>query len=221
VRSGGIGRPQGRLFLLVVQLDWPCLAGGFYGIMKDKKKGNALEAVAYVAPSASLTGDVRLGEDASIWHNATLRGDLAPVVVGRGSNVQDGAILHVAHELPCIVGEDVTIGHGAIVHGCRVADRCLIGMGAIILNGAEIGEDSIVGAGALVTEGKQIPPRSLVLGNPARIVRTVKDTEIEKIQKTAQNYREMAAAAAHEKLLTKQLSSFASLDSQKEEDQRP
>ncbi len=207
-------------FMPAVQLDWPGPVGGFYGIMKDEKKPEVLEAIAYIAPSASITGDVRLGDKASIWHNATLRGDLAPVFVGRGSNVQDGAVLHVAHELPCIVGEDVTVGHGAIVHGCRVADRCLIGMGAILLNGAEIGEESIVGAGALVTEGKKIPPRSLILGNPARIVRAVKDEEIEKIRKTALNYREMAAEAAREKLLTERTPAAASLDALTEKDQR-
>ncbi|MDX9826728.1 MAG: gamma carbonic anhydrase family protein [Spirochaetia bacterium] len=185
-------------------------------IMSDKKKNEDFKTITYISPRASVTGEVSLGEEVSIWHNATLRGDLAPVLVGRGSNVQDGAVMHVARDLPCIVGEDVTIGHGAIVHGCRVADRCLIGMGAIILNGAEIGEESIVGAGALVTEGKKIPPRSLVLGNPARIVRAVKDSEIEKITKTALHYRDMAAAAAQEKLLSTAPSSDPSLDAQKE-----
>jgi carbonic anhydrase/acetyltransferase-like protein (isoleucine patch superfamily) len=188
--------------------------------MKDKKNQDIPHTVAYVAPSASITGDVRLGQESSVWHNATLRGDLAPVVVGRGSNVQDGVVLHVAHKLPCVIGEDVIVGHGAIVHGCRVADRCLIGMGAIILNGAEIGQESIVGAGALVTEGKKIPARSLVLGNPARIVRVVKDSEIEKIKETAQHYRELAASAAQEKLLFIEPSSETSLDTQKEETSR-
>ena len=186
-------------------------------IMSDKKTNQDFKSVTYISPRASVTGEVRLGEEVSIWHNATLRGDLAPILVGRGSNVQDGAVMHVAQDLPCVVGEEVTIGHGAIVHGCRVADRCLIGMGAIILNGAEIGEESIIGAGALVPEGKKIPPRSLVLGNPARIVRHVKDSEIEKIKKTAQHYREMAASAAQEKLLSIEPSYDPRLDAQKEE----
>ncbi|HOI23940.1 MAG TPA: gamma carbonic anhydrase family protein [Spirochaetales bacterium] len=172
------------------------------GTMKDRKNEAAIKAVAYVSPSASITGDVRLGEGSSIWHNATLRGDLAPIRVGGGSNVQDGAVLHVAQDLPCVLGEDVIVGHGAIVHGCRVADRCLIGMGAIILNGAEIGEESIVGAGALVTEGKKIPPRSLVLGNPAKIVRQVKDEEVKQIIASAGHYRELAGSAAREGLLS-------------------
>jgi carbonic anhydrase/acetyltransferase-like protein (isoleucine patch superfamily) len=187
------------------------------GIMKDKRGDTALKAVEYVAPSASVTGEVRLGEESSIWHNATLRGDLAPIVVGRGSNVQDGAILHVAHEFPCVLGEDVTVGHGAIVHGCKVADRCLIGMGAIILNGAEIGEESIVGAGALVTEGKKIPPRSLLTGNPAKIVRQVRDDEVEKIIASAAHYRTLAASAAKDGLLAVGISSGGRL--QKEENE--
>ncbi|MFA5851636.1 MAG: gamma carbonic anhydrase family protein [Spirochaetales bacterium] len=150
---------------------------------------------AFIAPSASITGKVLLGRDASIWHNVTLRGDLAPVEIGNRSNVQDGAILHVATNLPCIVGDDVTIGHGAIVHGCRVGNRCLIGMGSIILNGAEIGDDCIIGAGALVTEGKKIPPRSLVVGSPARVTRQISDTEMKHILENAASYCMLASKA--------------------------
>ncbi|HWR13088.1 MAG TPA: gamma carbonic anhydrase family protein [Rectinemataceae bacterium] len=152
----------------------------------------------YVAPSASITGDVALGSDSSVWHNATLRGDLAPIRVGDRSNIQDGAVLHVAVGLPCIIGEDVTVGHGAIVHGCKVGDRCLIGMGSIILNGAEIGEECVVAAGALVTEGKKIPPRSLVLGSPAKIVRAVGEEDLRKILYTAESYRRLASKASTE-----------------------
>lgn len=169
--------------------------------MNDGRKENFSQATVFVSPAASISGDVCLGEESSIWHNATLRGDLAPVQIGKGSNVQDGSVLHVAHDLPCVLGQDVTVGHGAIVHGCKVADRCLIGMGAIILNGAEIGEESIVGAGALVTEGKKIPPRSLVLGNPAKIVRQVRDEEVKKIIDAAAHYRRLAAEAARDGLL--------------------
>lgn len=175
--------------------------------MDHGRKENNSQATVFVAPSASVTGNVSLGEESSIWHNVTLRGDLAPVLIGRGSNVQDGSVLHVAHDLPCVLGQDVTVGHGAIVHGCKVADRCLIGMGSIILNGAEIGEESIVGAGALVTEGKKIPPRSLVLGNPAKIVRQVRDEEVEKIIASAAHYRRLAAEAAREGLLAARPSS--------------
>lgn len=145
----------------------------------------------FLAPSASITGEVTLGQDCSIWHNTTLRGDIAPIHVGARSNIQDGSVLHVADDLPCLVGDDVTIGHGAIIHGCKVGDRCLIGMGAIILNGAVIGEESIIGAGSLVTEGKQIPPRSLAYGNPAKVVRSLGDADVDAILNSARNYVEL------------------------------
>lgn len=151
---------------------------------------------AFVSSRAVLTGAVSLGNDSSIWHNATLRGDIAPIRVGARTNIQDGAVLHVAEGLPCVVGDDVTVGHGAIVHGCAVGDRCLIGMGAILLNGVEIGEECIVGAGALVTEGKKIPPRSLVLGNPGKITRQVTDDEVRKIIESAATYRKLAINAS-------------------------
>lgn len=153
---------------------------------------------AFVAPSAAVSGEVSLGGDCSLWHNTTLRGDLAPIAVGARSNIQDGAVLHVETTHPCIVGEDVTVGHGAIVHGCRIGDRCLIGMGAIILNGAEIGDECIVGAGALVTEGKRIPPRSLVLGMPAKVVRSIGDEEVVKILENAASYLRLARRAEAE-----------------------
>lgn len=153
---------------------------------------------AFVAPSAAVSGEVSLGRDCSLWHNTTLRGDLAPIAVGARSNIQDGAVLHVETTHPCVVGEDVTVGHGAIVHGCRIGDRCLIGMGAIILNGAEIGDECIVGAGALVTEGKKIPPRSLVLGMPAKVVRSIGDEEVAKILENAASYLRLARLAAAE-----------------------
>lgn len=167
--------------------------------MADKNDPEApgmADGPAYVAPSASITGDVALGRDSSVWHNAVLRGDLAPIRVGERSNVQDGAVLHVATGLPCLIGDDVTIGHGAIVHGCKVGDRCLIGMGSIILNGAEIGDECIVAAGALVTEGKKIPPRSLVLGSPAKIVRATSEEDMKKILHTAEAYCRLASKAS-------------------------
>ena len=163
------------------------------GIVKD-----AAGSPAFVAPSAAVSGEIALGRDCSLWHNTTLRGDLAPISVGARSNIQDGAVLHVETTHPCIVGEDVTIGHGAIVHGCRIGDRCLIGMGAIILNGAEIGEECIVGAGALVTEGKKIPPRSLVLGMPGKVARSIGDEEVEKILENAASYLRLARQAEAE-----------------------
>ena len=151
---------------------------------------------AFIAPTAVLAGKVVLGKDSAVWHNAVLRADLAPVIVGERSNIQDGAVLHVAENLHCKIGNDVTVGHGAIVHACEVGDRCLIGMGSIILNGAEIGHECIIGAGALVTGGKKIPPRSLVMGNPGRVVRNVRDDEVDDIIESAKTYVNLAIDAA-------------------------
>jgi gamma-carbonic anhydrase len=138
-----------------------------------------LHPSAWVAPSAIVAGDVTLGEGASVWYGASLRGDVHYIRVGDRSNVQDNAVLHVSREThPCVLGEDVTVGHSAVVHGCTVEDGCLIGMGAVVLDGAVIGAGSTVGAGALVTGGTQVPPRSLVLGAPARVVRGLTDEEV-------------------------------------------
>jgi gamma-carbonic anhydrase len=128
---------------------------------------------AFVAPSADVIGDVEVGENASIWFGAVLRGDINRIVIGANSNVQDNAVVHLADEFPAIIGSFVTIGHSAVVHACVIEDECLIGMGAIILDGAVIGARSIVGAGALVTPGTIIPPGSMVLGSPAKVTRTL------------------------------------------------
>lgn len=126
-----------------------------------------------VAPGAAVVGDVRLGEDVSVWYGCVLRGDLAPVTVGARTNVQDGTVLHVADDGPCIIGADVIVGHRAMLHACRVEDACLIGMQATVLDDAVIGAGSVVGAGAVVTQRTIIPPRSLVLGVPAKVVKTL------------------------------------------------
>jgi carbonic anhydrase/acetyltransferase-like protein (isoleucine patch superfamily) len=147
---------------------------------------------AFVAWNAEVLGQVSLGEGASIWYGAVLRGDIAPIRVGAGSNVQDGAVVHVDHDTPCVIGDHVTIGHAAVIHACRVGDRCLIGMGAIILNQAVIGEDSIVGAGALVTQGKVFPPRSMILGSPAKVVRPLRDEEVAGLRPHAEGYVDIA-----------------------------
>ena len=126
-----------------------------------------------VAPGVSLVGEVRAGKDVSFWYGSVARGDIAPVTVGDRSNIQDGTVMHVGDHSPCEVGCDVVVGHRVMLHGCRVEDACLIGMQATLLDDCVIGEGSIVGAGALVTQRTKIPPRSLVLGAPARVIRTL------------------------------------------------
>jgi carbonic anhydrase/acetyltransferase-like protein (isoleucine patch superfamily) len=169
-----------------------------YGAVGREEAFMEKESPAYIAESAVIAGDVSLGGGSSIWPNSTLRGDLASIVVGKRSNIQDGAVLHVALGLPCVIGEDVTVGHGAIVHGCRVGDACIVGMGSILLNGCEIGPESIVGAGSLVTEGRKFPPKSLLIGNPARLVRELSGEEVQKIRQTAASYIELAERARAE-----------------------
>jgi len=151
---------------------------------------------AFVAPSAEVLGQVSLGVDASVWYGAVLRADVAEIRVGTGSNVQDGAVLHVDEGRGCYLGDFVTVGHGAIVHACTVGDRCLVGMGAVILDGASIGEDSIVGAGALVTQNKVFPPRSMILGSPAKVARALSDEEVAGLKAHAERYVELARRVA-------------------------
>ena len=146
----------------------------------------------FIAPGAIVLGDVTLGEDVGIWYHATVRGDRAPIVIGERSNIQDNAVVHVDAEHKVIIGKNVTIGHGAIIHGCEIGDNTLIGMGAIIMNGARIGKNCIVGAGALVTQNAQIPDNSLVLGNPAKIRREVTEEEIASNLRNAECYVEEA-----------------------------
>jgi gamma-carbonic anhydrase len=144
---------------------------------------------AYVDESARIIGDVEVGEQASIWCNAVVRGDVNYIRIGGRTNVQDAAILHVTFQThPLILGSEITVGHGAVLHGCTIKDRCLIGMGAVILDGAVIGEETIIGAGALITEGKEIPPRSLATGVPARVVRNVTDDEIKLVLEGMERY---------------------------------
>ena len=158
-------------------------------LMKTPMLGQAV----YVADGAVVTGDVTLGDHSSVWHNAVLRGDINRIVVGHHSNVQDNAVLHLADDYPCLVGNYVTIGHSAIVHACTIDDECLVGMGAIILDGAEIGLQSLIGAGSLVTSGMRVPPGSLVLGSPARIVRSLVLEERQALKHWAEKYVENAA----------------------------
>jgi carbonic anhydrase/acetyltransferase-like protein (isoleucine patch superfamily) len=145
---------------------------------------------AWVAPSADVIGDAQLAAGASLWFGAVIRADNTPIIVGARSNVQEGAMLHSDPGAPLTIGEDCTIGHHAILHGCTLGNRVLVGMGAIILNRAVIGDDCLIGAGALVTEGKEFPPGSLIVGSPARAIREVDATTRAGLLYSAQNYTE-------------------------------
>lgn len=143
----------------------------------------------FIEETGLVIGDVVMGEGCSVWFHAVVRGDVHSIRIGNRTNVQDLCILHVTHEThPLVIGNDVTIGHNVILHGCTIKDRVLIGMGAIIMDGALIGEDSVVGAGALVTEGTIATPKSLILGSPAKVKRPVNDKELAWIKESAENY---------------------------------
>ncbi len=152
-----------------------------------------IDPSVYIAEGARVIGDVVLGPGASVWFNAVLRGDTERILIGEGTNIQDGAVVHADPGYPCVVGARVVAGHGAILHGCQIGDDCLIGMGAIVLNGARLGPGCIVAAGALIPERREIPERSLVMGVPARVVRAVTDAEVEEIRAAAERYRQRAA----------------------------
>jgi gamma-carbonic anhydrase len=143
---------------------------------------------AFIAPGAFVAGDVTIGEEASIWPGCSLRGDIAPIVIGARSNIQDGSVVHVADNLPAIIGEWVTVGHKAIVHACEIGDEVLVGMGAIILDGARIGPRCIIGANATVTMQSDIPPGSLALGSPAAVKRALSEEEQSGIRRWAERY---------------------------------
>ena len=145
---------------------------------------------SWVAPSADLVGDVQLGEGVGIWFGAVIRADNTPIIVGDRTNIQEGAMLHSDPGVPLTIGADCTVGHHAILHGCTVGDRVLVGMGATILNNAVIGEDCLIGAGALVTEGKQFPPGSMIIGAPAKAVKELPAEMIEAIKRSAAGYAE-------------------------------
>jgi carbonic anhydrase/acetyltransferase-like protein (isoleucine patch superfamily) len=152
------------------------------------------ESGAFLADNAVLTGEVHLGEESNVWFGCVLRGDDAPITIGARTNIQDLTMVHADPGVPNVIGADVTVGHRCILHGAKVGDHCLIGMGAILLAGSEIGEGSIIGAGAVVKEGAVIPPRSLVVGIPARVLRQVTDEQFESIRHSVAGY----VQAAHE-----------------------
>ena len=159
----------------------------FYDL-EDKKPKNSGEN--WVAPNATIIGDVTLEKNSSVWFNAVIRGDNENIHVGEGSNVQDGSVLHTDPGCPLRIGKDVTIGHIVMLHGCTIGDNSLIGIGAVILNNAKIGKNCIVGAKALITENKDIPDNSLVVGAPGRVVRKLTDDEIGKITENAKHYQD-------------------------------
>jgi carbonic anhydrase/acetyltransferase-like protein (isoleucine patch superfamily) len=149
-------------------------------------------ASAWVADSAQVIGNVELAQDTSIWFGAILRGDTETIVIGRGSNIQDGSVLHADIGMPLTVGEDVTVGHQVMLHGCTIGDGSLIGIGAVVLNGAKIGKGCIVGAGALVTEGKEFPDGSMIIGSPAKVVRELSVEQQGALKMSAVHYIENA-----------------------------
>ena len=163
-------------------------------IYQFQHKKPSIADSAYVAAEAVVIGDVHLGQQVSVWPGAVLRGDNEPIVLGDGSNAQEGAVFHTDPGYPLTVGKNVTVGHQAMLHGCTIEDNCLIGIQAVVLNGAVIGAESLVGAGALVTENKVFPPRSLILGSPAKAVRTLTEDDIVAMQKNAQTYIERGQA---------------------------
>ena len=148
----------------------------------------AVAASAWVADSAQVIGKVTLGENSSVWFGVVVRGDNAPITVGAGSNIQDQSVLHTDHDKPLVIGENVTIGHQVMLHGCTIGDGSLIGIQAVVLNGAKIGKNCLVGAGSLVTEGKEFPDGSMIFGSPAKAVRQLSPEQIEGLKMSAESY---------------------------------
>ena len=167
---------------------------------KFLRKTPRLGKGVYLAKTAVVFGDVTLGAHSSVWYNTVLRGDINRIVVGHHTNIQDNAVLHLADDFPCLLGNWVTVGHGAIVHACTVGDETLVGMGAVILDGAVIGKQSIIGAKALVTQGTKIPPGSLVLGAPAKVVRKLSKEERARLKWWAEKYVANAAYCLKHKI---------------------
>jgi len=167
-------------------------------LLKFKKWFPKIKKSAWVAPSADVIGNVKIGKDSSIWFGVVIRGDVHKIRIGKRTSVQDLSMIHVTHYKkddmsdgnPTIIGDDVTIGHKVMLHGCTIENGCLIGMSATILDGAIIGEESIVGAGSLVTKNKKFPPRSLIMGSPAKVIRELNDDEVKELYASASRYVE-------------------------------
>jgi len=150
-------------------------------IQKLKDHAPQIAAGAYIHESCVIIGNVKIGKNASVWPLASLRGDIAAIEIGENSNIQDCCVVHVNENEPCIIGKDVTVGHGAVIHGAKIGDRCLVGMRAVVME-SEIGEDCLIAAGAVVTPGRTIPPRSLVMGMPAKVTRELTEPEVQSLR---------------------------------------
>ena len=154
----------------------------FDGIMPE------IDESVFVAESADIIGDVKIGKNSSIWYNTVLRGDEHAIRIGENTNIQDGTVIHVGWDVDTVIGDNVTVGHNALVHGCKIGNNSLVGMGAIVLNGAEIGEYCMIAAGALVTQNKKCPDGVLIMGSPAKVVRELTDEEKQSLIKSADDY---------------------------------
>lgn len=161
-------------------------------IMPYKDLIPKIDPTVFVAEGARVIGEVTIGENSGIWYNTVLRGDTHPILIGKYTNIQDNSTVHVMHDYPCEIGDYVTVGHGAIVHGCIIGNNCLVGMGAVILSYAQIGDNCIIAAGSVVPERKVIPPNSMVMGVPGKVVRTLTNQEVEAIRKSAIEYHQLA-----------------------------
>ncbi len=161
-------------------------------LMNCKDKHPHIDPSCFIAPSADVIGEVVMGPSSSVWFNATVRGDDASIHIGEGSNIQDNAVIHCSIGVPVSIGDHVTVGHGVIIHSCTIADGCLIGMGSTILDGAVLLEETLVGAASLIPPGKTYPPRSLVMGSPAKFIRALTEKELEEMRENAKHYAEAA-----------------------------
>ena len=148
----------------------------------------AIHASAWVADNAQVVGNVALGQDSSVWFGVVIRGDTETITVGRGSNIQDNSVLHADQGMPLVIGENVTVGHQVMLHGCSIGNGSLIGIGSVVLNGAKIGKNCLVGAGSLVTEGKEFPDGSMIIGSPAKAVRQLSPEQLEGLKMSAKDY---------------------------------
>ncbi|MEC9375955.1 MAG: gamma carbonic anhydrase family protein [Pseudomonadota bacterium] len=156
------------------------------------KRKPFIEESVFIAPDAAIIGDVELHSKSSIWFNVVLRGDIEKITVGSGSNIQDGSVVHTDPENPCTLGENVTVGHMAMLHGCKIGNHSLIGIGATLLNGSEVGENSIIGAHSLLTENKKYPDNVLILGAPAKVIREITPQEKQSLRDSAERYKKRA-----------------------------